>query len=76
MLRCYGFLALTLEERLGKSGEEKEYKQSCADLCDELGVVNRSWVEGHHQLMCTSWDVGCSQGVVGAYQWQFVLTVQ
>ena len=76
MLRRYALFALTLEERLGKSSEEKEYKQSCTDLCNELCVVDRSRIEGHHQLVRTSWDVGCSQSVVGAYQWQFVLAVQ
>ena len=76
MLRRYALFALVLEERLGKSSEEKEYKQSRADLCDELRVVDRSRIEGHHQLVRTSRDVGCSQGVVGTYQWQFVLAVQ
>lgn len=41
-------------------GYEKEDKESCADLSDKFGTMDRRWVKSHRQFVCTLRDVGCT----------------
>ena len=76
MLRSRSLLVLALEEGLDEGGEEEQGEQSGADLSDQLGVMDRSGVEGHRQLVCPCRDIGCTKRIVGTYQRKLALAVK
>ena len=76
MLRSRGLLVLALEEGLDEGGEEEQGEQCGADLSDQLRTMDRSGVEGHRQLVCPCWDVGCTKRIVDTYQRELALAVK